>query len=170
MDAFSEPETFRLFVEANFTGLASFAKSILGSSFEAEDVAQEALILLYRSRENLRPDISPRPLAYRIAQRLCFSRMRREARRRAIATLLAPLAARESPPPPDPVESWFRKLPRRQRAIAHLHFAENRDAADIATILGIAASTVRVQLGRIRSKLSASNPVPLQSERCPHAS
>lgn len=170
MDAFSEPEAFRLFVEANFRGLASLAQSILGSSFEAEDVAQEALILLYRSRARLRPDVSPRPLAYRIAQRLCFSRMRRERRRRAIATLLAPLAARESPPPADSVESWFRGLPRRQRAIAHLYFAENRDAGEIADLMGIAASTVRVQLGRIRSKLSASNPVPVESERCPHAS
>jgi DNA-directed RNA polymerase specialized sigma24 family protein len=125
MDAFSEPEAFRLFVEGNFTGLASFAQSVLGSSFEAEDVAQEALILLYRSRSRLRLD---------------------------------------------PVDSWFSKLPRRQRAIAHLHFAENRDAGEIADILGIAASTVRVQLGRIRSKLSASNPVPLKSARCPHAS
>jgi len=170
MDALSEPEAFRSFVEANFTGLASFAQSILGSGFEAEDVAQEALILLYRSRARLRPDVSPRPFAYRIAQRLCFSRMRREARRRAIATLLAPLAAREIPPAPDSVESWFRGLPRRQRAIAHLHFAENRDAAEIADILGIAASTVRVQLGRIRSKLSASNRVSVESERCPNAS
>jgi DNA-directed RNA polymerase specialized sigma24 family protein len=72
MDAFTEPEAFRLFVEANFTGLASFAQSILGSGFEAEDVAQEALILLYRNRSRLRPGVSPRPLVYRIAQRLCF--------------------------------------------------------------------------------------------------
>jgi RNA polymerase sigma-70 factor (ECF subfamily) len=170
MGPLSDPDSFRPFVEAHFGKLASFARSILGSGLEAEDVAQEALILLYRSRRRLRPGASPRAFVYRIAQRLCLSRLRRMSRRRALAALFAPLVERESAPAPDPVDWWFTGLPKRQRAIAHLHFAENRDASEIAAILGIAASTVRVQLARIRSKLQRSNPPSLKTERCPHAS
>lgn len=170
MGPFSDPDSFRPFVETHFRELASFARSLLGSGLEAEDVAQEALILLYRSRRRLRAGASPRAFVYRIAQRLCLSRLRRTSRRRALAALFAPLAERESAPAPDPVDWWFTALPRRQRAIAHLYFAEGRDAGEIADIMGIAASTVRVQLGRIRSKLSASNPMSVKSERCPHAS
>ncbi|HEY1249647.1 MAG TPA: sigma-70 family RNA polymerase sigma factor [Thermoanaerobaculia bacterium] len=170
MGPFQDPDSFRPFVEAHFAELASFARSILGSGLEAEDVAQEALIRLYRNRRRLRAEASPRAFAYRIAQRLCLSHLRRMSRRRALAVLLAPLADRESAPAPDPVDWWFTELPRRQRAIAHLHFAENRDAPEIAAILGIAASTVRVQLARIRSKLRSANTSSLKSERCSHAS
>jgi len=170
MGLFPDPDSFRPFVEAHFAELASFAQSILGSGLEAEDVAQEALIRLYRSRRRLRAEASPRAFVYRIAQRLCLSRLRRMARRRTLAALLAPLAERESQPAPDPVDWWFTGLPKRQRAIAHLHFAENREAPEIAAVLGIAASTVRVQLARIRSKLRSSNPSSLKRERCPHAS
>lgn len=170
MGPFSDPDAFQPFFEAHFRELASFSRSLLGSGLEAEDVAQEALILLYRSRLRLRAGTSPRAFAYRIAQRLCLSRLRRDSRRRALAVLFAPLAERESAPVPDPVDSWFTGLPKRQRAIAHLHFAENRDASEIAAILGIAASTVRVQLARIRSKLQSANPPSLKTERCPHAS
>jgi RNA polymerase sigma factor (sigma-70 family) len=170
MGPFSDPDAFRPFFEAHFRELASFSRSLLGSGLDAEDVAQEALIVLYRNRRRLRTGTSPRAFAYRIAQRLCLSRLRRDSRRRALAALFAPLAERESAPIPDPVDSWFAELPKRQRAIAHLHFAENRDATEIAAILGIAPSTVRVQLARVRSKLRGANPPPLQSERCPHAS
>ena len=170
MDAFPDPDAFQPFFEAHFRELASFSRSLLGSGLDAEDVAQEALILLYGSRRRLRAGISPRAFVYRIARRLCLSRLRRASRRRALATLFAPLAERESAPPPDPVDSWFAGLPKRQRAIAHLHFAENREASEIAAVLGIAASTVRVQLARIRSKLRSANPSSLKTERCPHVS
>ena len=170
MGLFPDPDSFRPFVEAHFRELASFARSILGSGLEAEDVAQEALILLYRSRRRLRSGASPRAFVYRIAQRLCLSRLRRNSRRRALASLLAPLAEREIAATPDPVDWWFTGLPKRQRAIAHLHFAENRDASEIAAILGVAASTVRVQLSRIRSKLRSANSPSLKTERCPHVS
>lgn len=170
MDPFSEPDAFRPFFEAHFRELSSFSRSLLGSAVEAEDVAQEALILLYRNRQRLRPGASPRAFVYRIAQRLCLSRLRRTSRRRALAALVAPLTERESAPAPDPVDWWFAELPKRQRAIAHLHFAENLDAPEIAAILGIAASTVRVQLARIRSKLQSSSPPSLKTERCPHVS
>src|SRR6266540_817913 len=166
MAAFPDPESFRPIVEESFGPLASFARSILGSDLEAEDVAQEALVLLYRERSRLRPDRSPRPYLYRIALRLCFSRLRREARRRMLSSLAAPLSPSSVPAPADPIDGWFRLLPKQQRAIAHLHFGEDRDPQEIAAVLGIAPSTVRAQLTRIRRALRAKNSHPL-TERCP---
>jgi len=170
MDPFPDPDSFQPFVEAHFRKLASFARSILGSGLEAEDVAQEALILLYTRRQRLRAGASPRAFVYRIAQRLCLARLRRMSRRKTLAILLTPLAETASASPPDPVDGWFSGLPKRQRAIAHLFFAESRDAPEIAAILRIAPSTVRVQLARIRSKLRNSNPRSLKPERCPDVS
>ena len=162
-----DPEAFRLFVEENFAGLASFAWSVLGGGLEAEDVAQEAFVLLYRRRDGLDPNRSPRAYLYRIALRLCLSRLRRESRRAALARLAAPLRPAAVPPPGEPLDSYFRSLPKRQRAIAHLHFAEGRDAAEIASLLHIQPVTVRVQLARIRRKLLDGADSKSLSRRCP---
>lgn len=167
MSAFPDAESFRPFVEESFGPLASFARSVLGSDLEAEDVAQEALVRLYRERTRLHAGRSPRPYLYRIALRLCLSRLRRENRRRALSLLFAPLSPSTSAAPADPLDGWFRALPRRQRAIAHLHFGEDLDAPEIAATLGIAASTVRVQLARIRKSLRAAGNVNAVAERCP---
>lgn len=169
MGVFPDVESFRAFVLESFGPLASFARSVLGSDLEAEDVAQESLIRLYQRRATLSPDRSPRPYLYRIALSLCLSRSRREARRRALSLLAVPLSRRETPPTADPLDGWFRSLPKRQRAIAHLHFGEDRRPEEIAAMLGIAASTVRVHLTRIRRTLRSKAPHPM-TERCPNGS
>jgi RNA polymerase sigma-70 factor (ECF subfamily) len=169
MAVFPDADSFRPFVEETFAPLASFARSVLGSDLEAEDVAQEALIRLYQRRATLSPDRSPRPYLYRIALSICLSRLRRESRRRVLSLLAAPLSPRETPPGADPLDDWFRSLPKRQRAIAHLHFDQDLDANNIAATLGIAASTVRVHLVRIRRALRANNS-PSVTEGCPNVS
>ena len=161
-----EPDRFRCFVEEHFARLASFSRSVLGSDLEAEDVAQEALVILYRRWSRLRAGVSPRAYLYRVAFRLGLARIRRDARRRALAVLLAPLVPREAAAPSDPIDLFFSSLPKRQRAIAHLHFAEDLNAPEIAEELGIASSTVRVQLGQIRKRLRAEASLPPSSVRC----
>jgi|SRR5215470_8463954 len=166
MSSFPDPESFRPFVEENFAGVASFAWSVLGSGLEAEDVAQEAFLLVYRGRARLDPARTARPYLYRTAFRLCLSRLRRQRRRAALALLAAPLARPASPPPADPIDSWFRSLSRRQRAIAHLHFARGLDAGEIADQLGVQRVTVRVQLKRIRARILTASGVPAAARRC----
>ncbi len=170
MSPFPDEDAFRRFVESNFAGVASFSRSLLGSALESEDVAQEAFVRLFQARERLRADISPRAYLYRVAQRLCLGRLRREARRAALAVLMAPLVARESPPAGEPLDSWFRALPRRQRAIAHLHFAEDLESPEIARRLGLAPSTVRVQLARVLARLRASRGASAERKGYSHVS
>jgi RNA polymerase sigma-70 factor (ECF subfamily) len=170
MTSFADPESFRPFVEENFAGVASFAWSVLGSGLEAEDVAQDAFVLVYRRRHRIDPNRSARAYLFRAAFRLCLSRLRRQKRRAALALLAAPLARSVIPPPADPLDAWFRSLSKRQRAIAHLHFGQDRDAGEIASALGIRPATVRVQLARIRARIQAmgrSIPAP---RRCSDAS
>jgi RNA polymerase sigma-70 factor (ECF subfamily) len=170
MASFPDPESFRPFVEENFASLASFAWSVLGSGLEAEDVAQEAFVLVYRRRGTLDPGRSARPYLFRTAFRLCLSRLRRQKRRAALALLAAPLARSTAPPPSEPLDAWFRSLSRRQRAIAHLHFEQDRDAGEIAAALGIRPATVRVQLARIRARIQATSGVIVTPRRCPDVS
>ncbi|MFI5181392.1 MAG: RNA polymerase sigma factor [Thermoanaerobaculia bacterium] len=162
-------DSFRLLFEEHFERLASFTRSLLGSDLEAEDVAQEAFVILHLRRARLRPDVSPRPYLDRVAFRLCLARLRRNARRRTLAMLFGSLAPQEAPAPSNPVDLFFTGLPSRQRAIAHLHFAEDLSPSEIARELGIAPSTVRVQLGRVRKRLRAEVSSPASADRCPNA-
>ncbi len=170
MAAFPDPESFRPFVEENFGDVASFAWSVLGGGLEAEDVAQEAFVIVYRRRGRLDPERSARAYLYRIAFRLCLSRLRRQKRRAALALLAVPLARTAVAPPSDPLDAWFRSLSKRQRAIAHLYFSEDRDAGEIAEALGVQPVTVRVQLARIRAKLRAMSDEIAAHGRCSNAS
>src|SRR6266508_3454101 len=108
MASFPDPESFRPFVEENFAGVASFAWSVLGSGLEAEDVAQEAFLLVYRARLRLDPGRSARGYLFRVAFRLCLSRLRRQKRRAALALLAAPLERSAVSPPAEPLDAWFR--------------------------------------------------------------
>ena len=166
MSSFPDPESFRPFVEENFAGVASFAWSVLGSGLEADDVAQEAFLLVYRARRRLDPDRPARAFLFRVAYRLCLSRLRRRKRREALELLAAPLARTAVPAPSEPLDDWFRSLSKRQRAIAHFHFAEGRDAAEIAATLGIAPVTVRVQLARIRRRIRSTSGIDAAAGRC----
>lgn len=166
MASFPDPESFRPFVEENFGAVASFAWSVLGSGLEADDVAQEAFLLVYRARQRLDPGRPARAFLFRVAYRLCLSRLRRRRRREALELLAAPLARTAEPPPSEPLDGWFRSLSKRQRAIAHVHFTEGRDAAEIAALLGIAPVTVRVQLARIRKRIQATSGIAAAPRRC----
>ena len=166
MVPFPDPDSFRPFVEENFERLASFAWSVLGSGLEAEDVAQEAFVLVYRARRRLDPERSPTAYLYRAAFRLCLSRLRRQKRRAALALLAAPLARSTAPPPAEPLDAWFRPLSKRQRAIAHLRFGQDRDTGEIAEALGIRPATVRVQLARIRARIQATSGGLAAPRRC----
>ena len=170
MASFPDPESFRPFVEDNFAAVASFAWSVLGSGLESDDVAQEAFLLVYRARRRLDAGRPARGFLFRVAYRLCLSRLRRRKRREALELLAAPLARSEVPPPSEPLDGWFRSLSKRQRAIAHVHFAEGRDAAEIGSMLGIAPVTVRVQLARIRKKIQSTSGVAAAPGRCPDVS
>ena len=88
---------------------------------------------------------------------LATSSLRRGARE---ARALARLAGRRPPEAPVlPIDDEFwrlvRRLPRRQAQCIALHYLEDRSPDDIAGILGIAPSTVRVHLHAARVALAA---------------
>ena len=153
-------------------GLASFAQSLLGSSFEsrgrrpgsADPSPSEPRA---PAASAFRRDPSPTALLSAFVFPDCVERRGG----RAIATLLAPLAPRESPPPADSVESWFRGLPRRQRAIAHLHLRrESRRRRDRGHSWGSPPPQSACSSDASVRNSPPRNPVPVKSERCPHAS
>ncbi len=89
---------------------------------------------------------------------LAVSRLRRlGAEARAMVRLRGKRSQLDLEPSVDTEHFWVqvRALPRRQAQVVALYCLEDRSTADIAELLGIAESTVRVHLARAKATMGA---------------
>jgi RNA polymerase sigma-70 factor, ECF subfamily len=136
---------------------AAFAA--LGNDADAEDIAQEALVLAYRHLDQFRGDASVRTWMVSIAWRLALSRRRRLWWRgnRMVASETELHALRDVTPSPEArvqsaqfieaVQVQIRRLPPKLRDALLLTAAGDLTQDEIAAALHIPASTFR---GRVR--------------------
>jgi RNA polymerase sigma-70 factor (ECF subfamily) len=130
----------------------------------AEDLAQEALLKIFRALASWRADSSFSTWIFAIALNHYRSRLRRSP-----LEILGLEAAREFPDPradpgasrpDDPAEALRRAvvtLPPRYREAIVLHYFADQDVRSSAAILGIAEGTLKARLVRARALL-ARNP------------
>ena len=103
---------------------------------------------LYRAPGFPSPEQERRWL-FRVAVNQCRDELRR--RRRMAGPLPEDLPA----PPVTDLGLWERvaALPEKQRAVVHLHYAEGYSVQEIAEVLGVTASAVKMRLARAREAL-----------------
>jgi RNA polymerase sigma-70 factor (ECF subfamily) len=134
---------YRTLVERHLRSILAFAYRTLSDAGEAEDVAQEAFLRLWRQAGTWRPDARVSTWLHRVAYNLCVDRMRR---RRDVPMNPMP----DLPDPADgpmaehqrrqvsaTVDAALAGLPERQRtAIALVHHQElsNIEAAEVMDI------------------------------------
>ncbi len=142
---------FREFFEAEYRRLAKALFLVVGDPFEADELAQEALVKVFERWDQVRVMDSPAGYLYRTALNLNRSRVRRLASRAKHALSLVP-----GPDPltgvevRDEMRRLLSALPRGQREAVVLVEWLGMGAEQAGSILGIDASTVRVQLSRAR--------------------
>jgi len=134
-----------------------------GDPDDAEDIAQEVLVRVYRRLRTFREGSSFTAWLYRITRNLAVDRERTRARRRRLWPVGdAARAARSVSGPEDAVVSedsaaivhgFMKRLPRRQRQALDLVDLQGLAAAEAATMLGLDAGTIRVHLHRARRTL-----------------
>lgn len=160
--------TFEQYVEGNLDRLFRFAAVLTGERGLAEDVVMETLIRVHAQWHRIE-DLDRRDAYIRrmivneyLSWRRKWSRFVPVAEvndRRAEGDLAAQHAVRAE------LVAQLRRLPRRQRAAVVLRFYEGLDDAEIATILGCQAVTVRGYISRalstLRVELHPSEPVRL---------
>ncbi len=149
--------------------LKGFAAKLLGPEADwAEDVAQDALLALYRHLHQV-PESAWRPWLYRVARNLCLDRIRR---RKHKPRNFRDLADEENadPVPPGPttdrpelllqekeihrdLEKAIRELPQRFKEVFLLCDREGMSYEQTATVLGIPLKTVSTRLFRARQRL-----------------
>ena len=157
----SDQQCFRSLYDAYYSYLCGVAVTYVRDFEKARELVNDVFLRVWERRDQLKYP----PLPYLIAgvKNACLNYLRDHSK-------LAEVTLMESLPDVEPYEDreveelvsritdLSTQLPRRCGEIFQLHFFEGMDTADIAEKLGIAPSTIRVQLKialeKIREKIN----------------
>lgn len=154
---------FRSLVDRHLSGVLAVARRMLRDDAEAEDVAQEALLRLWRSADGL--EVGPqglRPWLRRVVSNLCVDRMRSGRRLMVVeevpdraepATQLTQMEARDVS---QRVDAALKELPGRQRMALTLFHYEGLSQVEVGRIMGISDEAVESLLARARRNLKGA--------------
>lgn len=152
------PASFDDFYRREHRPLLRLAWTLVGRRDLAEELVQDTMLSVHRRWGTVRGYDSPGSFARRVLLNGAASAARRRVvERAALARVQAMTTAPpDEAPPDDELWSAMRALPERQAQTVALHYLEDRSVADIAIVLGIAESTVKVHLHRGRLALARS--------------
>jgi len=148
---------FESLVEAHERMVVGTAYRLLGRMEDAQDVAQEVFLRLYKNLDRIQGD--PKPWLYRVTVNLCNDHYRRR-------TLTVEPDERQPDPSPDPerivtmeerkrlLMQGLQTLAERERAAVVLREFEGLSTREVAEILGVEEVTVRSQISVARVKLA----------------
>ena len=146
--------------------LAYAARLLSGDRAEAEDVAQETMLRLWKVAPQWRQgETRVTTWAYRVATNLCIDRQRARGRRRQTALEDAPEVADASPNAEgrlqeagrmQALEAALAELPDRQRQAVVLRHLEGMTNPEIAAIMEIGVEAVESLTARGKRALSAA--------------
>lgn len=173
--AAGDAAAFQLLVEQHRSMVYRVAYQFAGNHHDAEDIAQEVFIKVYRSLDRFRRDAQLSSWMYRIVMNACIDHRRRhspagaapfgeEAEHKMLNT------PEETPGPEDRayagelgqvLEEEIGKLPKGQRIVFVMRHHQGLKLSEIAVSLGLAEGTVKRQLHaavhRLRQALSDAN-------------
>ncbi len=158
----SDSAAVREMVARKLPRLLALAARILGDRMEAEDVAQEAFLRIWRQAPHWETGRARFDTwLYAIALNLCRDRLRR---RREVYVVDPPETADPSSAPDQrlhardntrTVESALAMLPERQRQAIVLQYYEELSNIDAAAVMGISVEALESLLARARRNLRA---------------
>ncbi|MEP6915923.1 MAG: sigma-70 family RNA polymerase sigma factor [Acidobacteriota bacterium] len=180
--AAGDPSAFQALVERHRSMVYRVAYQFAGNHHDAEDIAQEVFIKVYRSLDRFRQDAQLSSWMYRIVMNACIDHRRRHAPAGAAPygeeaehTMLN--TPEERPGPEDRayagelgqvLEAEIGRLPPGQRIVFVMRHHQGLKLCEIAAALGLAEGTVKRQLHaavrRLRQALTHAN-VTIAGER-----
>lgn len=170
-----DPTAFQALVERHRAMVYRVAYQFAGNHHDAEDIAQEVFLKVYRSLDRFRHDAQLSSWMYRIVMNACI-----DHRRRQVSAAAAPFGdeaeqkllntAEETPGPEarayagelgQVLETEIARLPPGQRIVFVMRHHQGLKLGEIAEALGLAEGTVKRQLHaavhRLRQALVAAN-------------
>ncbi len=158
-----DERAFGVFMQRHLDRVHAIALRFTGRAADAEDIAQEAFLRVWRGASGWRPGAAaPTTWLHRIAVNLCIDQARRRKLRAWLpfGDTLEP--ADETPGPEQQtadrqalrrLNGAIARLPERQRAALVLSLTSGHSNAEIATILDISTGAVEQALFRARRTL-----------------
>lgn len=161
--ASGDPAAARALIARKLPRLLSLAGRMLGDGAEAEDVAQEAFLRVWKQAPKWRAGVARFDTwLHRVALNLCYDRLRR---RRELAYAEPPDQTDEGPGPERGLQAQdagrrvaqaLQALPDRQReAIVLCHYQELGNI-EAAAVMGVSVEALESLLGRGRRALRAT--------------
>jgi RNA polymerase sigma-70 factor (ECF subfamily) len=161
--AAGEAQAFRTLVDRHLSTVLAIARRMLRDDAEAEDVAQETMLRLWRNAAKLElGEGGVRPWLRRVAANLCIDRVR-ASRNTSLgdelpeeaepASQMKELAERELG---RRVDAALKALPERQRLALTLFHYEGMSQVEVGASMGISDEAVESLLARARRALKAA--------------
>ncbi len=158
-----DPRAITMLVSGSHAHVQRFAHTLCSTPEDAEDAAQEALIVLYRKIGTLRVAAALGSWMFQIVRNECIRRMRL-ALRRPIATATVEPSAEDAALARLEIERIVESvaaLPPEQRAVLVLRDIQGLSGAATAQTLGLSRAAMKSRLHRgrktLRSRLSTPN-------------
>jgi RNA polymerase sigma-70 factor (ECF subfamily) len=174
-EAKQDPEAFGVLAQRYQDRLFNFLYRMTGNRHDAEDLAQEVLIRVYRALPRFRTELPFRPWLYKIATNVAINHLK--ARRVTVeledvhpskAAFASPGASAESRETQRAVGQAIEDLPETYRAVILMRHIEELSYEEIAQALDVPLGTAKVRLHRARlllqEKLTASGVKEHQHE------
>ncbi len=146
---------FADFYRSELPGLVALARGLCGGA-AADDIAQEAMLAVYRRWDEVERFDEPRAWVRRTCANLAISAFRRRVVELRALTRLAAGQPRQQPLDEESEAFWtaVRSLPRRQAQCAALRYLYEMSGAEIARTLDVSENSVKVHLARGRRTLA----------------
>jgi len=171
-------DAFEWLVERYSAKIFHLAYSMVGNETQAEDLAQEVLLRIWKGLPGYHGGASLSTWIYTIARNTCLTELKRRARHPTIsldepdfAVAADRVVALQSSDPESGLETDVRQmlgqLPEKYRQVITLFYLEQKSYEEVAALLGVPLGTVKTFLYRAKKELlkinspRASAPAPL---------
>lgn len=150
-------------VRRHLPRMVGLARRMLGDAAEAEDVAQEVFLRVWKHAGSWRPGQAKfETWMHRVAMNLCLDRLRRSGRQGGEVSPETPDARASATRALDDrqrrerVRDALQQLPERQRAALVLCYYQDRTNIEAAEILGVSVDALESLLSRARRTLKSA--------------
>jgi RNA polymerase sigma factor (sigma-70 family) len=157
-----EPAAVRALVARKLPRLLALAMRMLGDRMEAEDVAQEAFVRIWKQAPRWREgEARFDTWLHRVALNLCYDRLRRQREEPVaeppddIDPVAAPDTRLEARARDERVRAALAALPARQREALVLTYYQELSNSDAAGLMGMSVDALESLLARARRNLRA---------------